>query len=291
MAAYGAGGDRPGDLIRRLLRDGSVVVLTGAGLSTSSGIPDYRGRDGQWKRAKPIDHRDFLRSESMRRRYWARSFVGWPTIDLASPSRGHHALAELERQGHIVRIITQNVDGLHQKAGSRSVLELHGGLERVICLSCRRIFRRASVQTWMSEANPDFMSDAVLVAPDGDAQIAERFDTDFRMPACPDCGGMLKPDVVFFGDSVPKDRVTAGMDAIDAARGLLVVGSSLMVRSGFRFAEHAHRLGKPLMAVNLGRTRADDLFYTKAQRDCDEFLQLLLPQGARSRQDSVDSIP
>jgi NAD-dependent SIR2 family protein deacetylase len=189
-------------------------------------------------------------------------------------------LAELERLGRIALIITQNVDGLHQKAGSRSVLELHGGLERVICLSCPRTFRRASVQTWMSEANPDFTSDAVLVAPDGDAQVAEKFHTEFRPPACPACGGMLKPDVVFFGDSAPRDRVKAGMDAIDASRGLLVVGSSLMVYSGFRFADHAHRRGKPVMAINLGKTRADDLLCAKVQKNCDEFLHMLRTQGS-----------
>jgi len=280
MPASGTESDRAGDLIRRLFEDGSVVVLTGAGLSTSSGIPDYRDGDGQWKRGKPIDHHDFLRSESTRRRYWARSFVGWPTIGLATPSRGHHALAQLERLGRIVLIITQNVDGLHQRAGSRSVLELHGGLERVICLYCHRTFQRASVQTWMSEANPAFTSDAALVAPDGDAQIAERFHADFRIPACPSCGGMLKPDVVFFGDSVPKDRVKAGMDAIVAARGLVVVGSSLMVYSGFRFADHANRLGKPVMAINLGKTRADRLLCAKVQEDCDEFLHMLQMEGA-----------
>jgi len=275
MAEFAVELDPAGDLIRRFFEDGSVVVLTGAGLSTSSGIPDYRDGDGQWKRAKPLDHHDFLRSESTRRRYWARSFVGWPTIALASPSRGHLALAQLERLGRIALIITQNVDGLHQKAGARCVLELHGGLERVICLYCHRTFQRACVQAWMREANPVFTSDAALVAPDGDAQVAERFHADFRIPACPSCGGMLKPDVVFFGDSVPRDRVKAGMDAIAAARGLVVVGSSLMVYSGFRFAEHAHRLGKPVMAINLGRTRADRLLYAKVQEDCDQFLHTL----------------
>jgi NAD-dependent SIR2 family protein deacetylase len=280
MAAFGTEIDRAGDLIRRLFEDGSVVVLAGAGLSTSSGIPDYRDGDGQWKGARPVDHHDFLRSESTRRRYWARSFVGWPIVGLATPGRGHRALARLEHLGRIALIITQNVDGLHQKAGSRCVLELHGGLERVICLYCHRTFQRACVQTWMSEANPGFTSDVAPVGPDGDAQVAERFHADFRIPACPSCGGMLKPDVVFFGDSVPKDRVKAGMDAIAAAHGLLVVGSSLMVYSGFRFAEHAHRLGKPVMAINLGKTRADCLLYAKVQDDCDEFLHTLQMEAA-----------
>jgi NAD-dependent SIR2 family protein deacetylase len=290
MAPFGTEIDRAGDLIRRLFDDGSVVVLTGAGLSTASGIPDYRDGDGQWKRGKPIDHRDFLRSESTRKRYWARSFVGWPTIGLANPSRGHHALAQLERLGRIALIITQNVDGLHQKAGSRCVLELHGGLERVICLDCHRTFPRASVQTWMSEANPVFSADAALVGPDGDAQVADRLHADFRIPACPSCAGILKPDVVFFGDSVPKDRVKAGMDAIAAARGLLIVGSSLMVYSGFRFADHAHRLGKPVMAINRGKTRADCLLYAKVQEDCDEFLHILQVAGDRGGREAGASI-
>lgn len=261
--------------VAALLDQGSVVVLTGAGLSTSSGIPDYRDHDGLWKRSRPIDHKDFLGSESMRRRYWARSFLGWPAVGLALPGRGHRALAQLENRQRIALLITQNVDGLHQKAGSRAVLELHGGLARVLCLACRQTWPRAAVQDWMSAANPDGAGAAASVAPDGDADVAEGLHADFCIPACPDCGGMLKPDVVFFGDSVPRERVNSAMAAIDAARGLLVVGSSLMVYSGFRFVEHAHQRGKPVMAINLGRTRADHLLAAKVQQDCDEFLQRL----------------
>lgn len=267
--------DRRCEQVLRLLDHGSVVVLTGAGLSTSSGIPDYRDHEGQWKRSRPIDHNDFLRSESTRRRYWARSFLGWPTVGQALPGRGHRALAHLESRERIALVITQNVDGLHQKAGSRSVLELHGGLDRVLCLACRQTWPRAAVQEWIRAANPGIADAVATAAPDGDADAAEGFDAGFRIPVCPSCGGALKPDVVFFGDSVPRDRVGAAMAALDAAHGLLVIGSSLMVYSGFRFVEHAHKCGKPVMAINLGKTRADHLLAAKVQEDCDQFLHRL----------------
>jgi len=265
--------DPSGHRIRRLLAQGPVVVLSGAGLSTASGIPDYRDRNGEWKHPRPVQHADFLRSENTRKRYWARSFVGWPTIGLANPSRGHHVLTRFEQLGHISTVVTQNVDGLHQKAGSRSVIELHGGLARVRCLSCQRTASRTSIQDWMMDANPGFAPKAAPVAPDGDAGVSDALHATFRIPACPACGGMLKPDVVFFGDSVPKDRVRTCIEAIDAANGLLVVGSSLMVYSGFRLAEYAHRQGKPVMAINLGKTRADEFLDAKIEADCDEFLQ------------------
>ena len=191
------------------------------------------------------------------------------------PGFREHAPAQLEGRERIDLLITQNVDGLHQKAGSRSVLELHGGLDRVLCLACRRTWSRAAVQDWISAANPGIAGAAAGIAPDGDADLAAGLDVDFRIPECPHCGGLLKPDVVFFGDSVPRERVGAAMAAIDAARGLLVVGSSLMVYSGFRFVLHAHQRGKPVMAINLGKTRADHLLAAKVQQDCDEFLQRL----------------
>lgn len=252
-----------------------MVVLTGAGLSTACGIPDYRDHEGRWKRRQPVDHRDFLGSAEVRRRYWARSFLGWPTIGAARPGAGHHALAALEGRGCISLIVTQNVDGLHQKAGSRKVLELHGAIAEVICLACGQRHARAAVQDWMHGANPGFSAVAAGAAPDGDADAAEGFDAGFVGPDCPACGGMLKPDVVFFGDNVPKARVGAVNTALAEAAGLLVVGSSLMVYSGFRFAEHAHRSGKPVMAINLGKTRADPLLAAKVERDCGEFLHAL----------------
>ncbi len=257
--------------IAQLFDRGPLVVLSGAGLSTSCGIPDYRDRDGRWKRAQPIDHQAFLRSGEMRRRYWRRSFHGWPAIGQAAPGAGHRALTRLEAMGRIGLIVTQNVDCLHQKAGSRAVLELHGGLARVVCLDCGRVHARAEVQDWMAAANPGIAPGPAAIAPDGDADPPDD-SPDFDVPVCPACGGLLKPDVVFFGDSVPRERVRVVTEAIDAAAGLLVVGSSLMVYSGFRFAEHAHRAGRPVIAVNLGRTRADHLLAAKVEQDCDAFL-------------------
>jgi NAD-dependent SIR2 family protein deacetylase len=226
--------------IAHLIERGPLVVLSGAGLSTSCGIPDYRDREGRWKRPQPIDHQSFLRSPEMRRRYWRRSFHGWAVVGQAAPGAGHRALTQLEQSGRIGLIVTQNVDGLHQKAGSRAVLELHGGLARVVCLDCRQIHARTEVQDWIAAANPGIAATSATAAPDGDADLPDDVP-DFAVPACPACGGMLKPDVVFFGDSVPRERVRAVTEAIDGAAGLLVVGSSLMVYSGFRFAEHAHR--------------------------------------------------
>lgn len=264
-----------GELVGRLLEQGSVVVITGAGLSTSSGIPDYRDREGKWKVAQPINHGDFLRKESVRQRYWTRSFLGWPTVALATPGRGHQALAHLERAGRIDLVVTQNVDGLHRKAGSGRVLELHGELAVVICLSCRSRHSRAVVQEWLAAANPDLAAYPAPAAPDGDAHVAADLCAGFCVPACPDCGGTLKPDVVFFGDSVPRERVASAMAAITASAGLLVVGSSLMAYSAFRFIELARREGKPVMAVNLGTTRADGLLDVKVEQDCNAFLDYL----------------
>ena len=270
-AGLRADGRRVSDLFDR----GELVVLTGAGLSTACGIPDYRDRDGRWKHARPIYHQDFLRFASTRRRYWLRSFFGWPVVDRAPPGAGHRALAHFESRGRIALVVTQNVDGLHQKAGSQRVLELHGALGRVVCLACGRRDSRAVVQEWLAAANPGLTGVPPLTAPDGDAEMAEALADGFHVPDCPDCGGLLKPDVVFFGDGVPRPRVAAVMAAIDAAKGLLVIGSSLMVYSGFRFVEHAHRQGKPVMAINQGKTRADHLLEAKVELDCGEFLHAL----------------
>ncbi|MCF8174842.1 MAG: NAD-dependent protein deacetylase [Burkholderiaceae bacterium] len=263
------------DRVRRFLEQGSVVVLTGAGLSTATGIPDYRDREGNWKQAKPIEHQDFLRSANLRQRYWARSFLGWPTVGLALPTAGHRALAYLESLGRVGRVVTQNVDGLQQKAGSHAGLEFHGGLQQVVCLTCRRRHPRSSVQDWMREANPQVAPEPALLALDGDAHAAESACLDFRVPSCPSCAGVLKPDVVFFGDFVPQERVAVAISAIDSAHGMLVVGSSLMVYSGFRFVVHAQRHAKPVLAINLGKTRADAMFAAKIETDCNSFLDRL----------------
>jgi NAD-dependent SIR2 family protein deacetylase len=263
-----------------LLRQGPFVVITGAGISTASGIPAYRDSLGQWQHRKPIQHQAFLQSEAVRRRYWARSFAGWPRIGRAAPNAGHAALAGLERLGVVALVITQNVDGLHQKAGSRSVMDLHGRIDRVRCMACAQSFERAQMQQWLAEANPHVdavQTQAARAAPDGDAHVEEADDERFQVPACPACGGMLKPDVVFFGDNVPRERVAAATQAIEQAAGLLVVGSTLMVYSGFRYADQAHRAGKPLIAINRGVTRADALLTAKIEMDCSDALgQVLL---------------
>ncbi len=257
-------------------------MISGAGLSTASGIPAYRDRHGQWQQSKPIQHQEFLHSESVRRRYWARSCLGWPRIALASPAAGHRALRQMEQRGLLSAIITQNVDGLHQKAGSRAVIELHGGVDRVLCLACSERFPRAAVQQWLTAANPDFAVAEARTAPDGDAHVDASADADFRVPGCPACRGTLKPDVVFFGDSVPSDRVAAATRWIDAAQALLIVGSSLMVYSGFRFAAYAHQRGKPVLAINQGVTRADPLLDLKIEADCGDVLERLLALDMRA---------
>jgi NAD-dependent SIR2 family protein deacetylase len=206
------------------LRVGPLAVISGAGLSTASGIPAYRDRLGQWQHAKPIQHQEFLQSAAVRRRYWVRSLVGWPVVGRAAPTAGHRALSQLQQRGLVTALITQNVDGLHQKAGSREVLELHGGIDRVFCLNCAEKFPRARVQEWLVAANPDFAAAATAPRPDGDAQLPDGADSALVVPDCPSCGGILKPDVVFFGDSVPRDRVATATQAIAATPTLLIVG-------------------------------------------------------------------
>lgn len=256
------------------LRQGPVMALSGAGLSTASGIPAYRDEQGAWKHSSPVMHQEFLKSAARRQRYWARSFIGWPTVGGATPNAGHRALAALQAAGAVGTIVTQNVDGLHQKAGSADVIELHGGIDGVRCLACGLRHSRAAMQDWLEAANPGFVARAAdsQRAPDGDAHVADAHYAEFQVPDCPACAGLLKPDVVFFGDSVPRERVRQATDALSAATALLVVGSSLMVYSGFRFAEQARREGKPILAINRGVTRADALLTLKIEADCAEVL-------------------
>ncbi len=240
-----------------------MFVLTGAGCSTRSGIPDYRDTDGLWKRQKPIEYQPFVRDETARARYWARSMIGWRAFGSASANDAHHALTALERRGRIGLLVTQNVDGLHQAAGSRRVLDLHGRLDRVICLRCRTTQPRERWQAALEALNPQWVHLVAPAAPDGDADL-ERLDfTSFAVPACYRCGGVIKPDVVFFGENVPSWRHTQATAALSGSDALLVVGSSLMVYSGYRYAVAAHRLRIPIAAVNLGRTRADSLLTLK----------------------------
>jgi NAD+-dependent protein deacetylase sirtuin 4 len=243
-----------------LLRDRRVVVLTGAGCSTESGIPDYRGPDTPPRKRPPIQHREFVDHEHVRRRYWARSLLGWPRLAAARPNAGHLALAGLERAGIITGLITQNVDGLHQRAGSRAVVELHGALARVRCLACGARTARDAVQARLRAANPSWNEHArrIEIAPDGDAELADELVAEFRVVACTACGGVLMPDVVFFGGSVPRDTLDAAWQTFDHAEVLLVVGSSLAVFSGYRFVRRAAERAIPVVIINRGPTRGDE---------------------------------
>ncbi|HYW92858.1 MAG TPA: NAD-dependent protein deacetylase [Gammaproteobacteria bacterium] len=246
-----------GRLTAFIERSRRLLVLTGAGCSTESGIPDYRNAEGSWKRRRPIQLQEFLRSDLARRRYWARSTVGWRRVREARPNRAHEALERLHGSGLVRRIITQNVDGLHQKAGAAEVLDLHGRLDRVRCLRCGRLHAREAFQRKLLARNPGWAELAAGTAPDGDADLEGVDFGGFRVPGCGRCGGTLKPDVVFFGENVPRERLRRAMEWMDEADALLVAGSSLMVWSGYRFARAATRARIPLAAVNLGRTRAD----------------------------------
>lgn len=255
-----------------LARTQSLVVLSGAGVSTGSGIPDYRDRNGNWKHAQPIQYGDFLRSSGSRKRYWQRSYLGWRRFSAAQPNTAHHALAALEATGKVDTLITQNVDGLHRRAGSRSVIDLHGDLSQIRCVSCDKAQSRADYQQRLAVANPTWETEVFRYRPDGDAEVAELNQTDFIVPACTECDGVVKPDVVMFGESVPKTRVAEAMAAVDRAEALLVVGSSLTVFSGFRFARAAKAQQKPIAILNLGRTRADELATLKIDADCSPVL-------------------
>jgi len=257
-----------------------LFVLTGAGCSTASGIPDYRDRDGQWKRAPPVTFTAFMQELPTRRRYWARSLVGWRRFGHAQPNATHHALAALERQGRIELLVTQNVDGLHQRAGNANVVDLHGRLDTVRCMACDWRGARHDFQHALVERNPDWLHLDAADAPDGDADLEHQDFASFDVPPCPHCGGIVKPDVVFFGENVPRDRVAAAMDACRSADAMLVVGSSLMVYSGYRFAHAAAQAGKPVAAVTLGRTRADALLALKVDAPCEEALDFMLASAS-----------
>jgi NAD-dependent SIR2 family protein deacetylase len=265
--------DSLGEFIDRYSR---LFVLTGAGCSTASGIPDYRDANGDWKRARPVMLQQFLANESTRQRYWARSLVGWQRMSAARPNDAHRALAILERHGRIEQLVTQNVDGLHQAAGSRNVIDLHGRVDVVRCLRCEERIPRVQVQAELVRRNPRFAELEALAAPDGDADLEATDFSTFDVPPCGMCGGLLKPDVVFFGENVPKERVGRAMDALRRSDALLVVGSSLMVLSGYRFAQAMADIGKPIAAINVGRTRADDLLVLKVTERCADALSFLL---------------
>jgi len=250
-----------------LLSFDRVFVLTGAGCSTASGIPDYRDADGQWKRTPPVTYQAFTGDPLTNARYWARSFVGWPRMAQSQPNAAHRTLAAWQG-GRLSQLLTQNVDGLHERAGSRDVIDLHGRIDQVVCLQCRALSARAALQERLHAANPDWHGLEAATAPDGDADLEGLDFSRFRVPPCDVCGGMLKPDVVFFGENVPRERYERALAALDASEALLVVGSSLMVYSGFRFARIAHEAGKPIALLNRGQTRADALADLKLDADC-----------------------
>ncbi|GAB3658738.1 NAD-dependent protein deacetylase [Actinocorallia lasiicapitis] len=242
-----------------LVSGGGVVVLSGAGLSTESGIPDYRGPTGRARNAEPMTYQRFTGSAEARRRYWARSQVGWRHLARAAPNGGHRAVAELERRGLVHGVITQNVDGLHQAAGAAQVIELHGALDRVVCLGCRERTARDALDLRLREANPGWDALTTAIRPDGDAALPDEAVQGFTVVDCLACGGLLKPDVIFFGENVPGPRVDRCFALTASARLLLVLGSSLTVRSGYRFVERAAALRIPVAIVNQGETRADAL--------------------------------
>ena len=255
--------------LKARLASGGVFVLTGAGVSTASGIPAYRDEVGAWKGRQPIQYREFVGSEAVRRRYWARSLIGYPVMSGAAPNAAHVALRDLEAQGALSLLVTQNVDGLHRRAGSERVVDLHGRLDQVRCLGCEALTERSALQSELLARNPAFAraGEHATMKPDGDAELTDVDYASFEVVPCAACGGMLKPHVVFFGENVPKERVQQAMSALEGSRLLLIVGSSLMVFSGFRFARAAARLGVPIAIVNRGITRADELSAIKVEGD------------------------
>jgi NAD-dependent SIR2 family protein deacetylase len=269
---------QPLDALADLVAGGDVVVLSGAGLSTDSGIPDYRGATGRLRRHTPMTYQTFTRDPRGRHRYWARSFVGWQQIRAARPNAGHRAVADLQAAGLVGGIVTQNVDGLHQAGGAQDVVELHGGLDRTVCLGCGDVAGRGELDERLQAANPHFGPRVDEVNPDGDAELPDEVLDGFVMVGCLACGGgPLKPDVVFFGETVPRDRVDHCFELVDDAGSLLVLGSSLTVMSGYRFVLRAAKFGIPVAIVTAGPTRGD----AKADIRVDAPLGDVLPELTR----------
>ena len=257
----------PDDRLRRWIASHRrVFALSGAGCSTASGIPDYRNDEGEWKRRPPVMIQAFRTQDAIYRRYWARAYAGWPRFTAAAPNAAHRALAAWEAAGTLVQLVTQNVDRLHQRAGSRAVIDLHGRLDVVVCLGCGDRTSRAGLQEKMAAANPVWRAEAAT-APDGDADIDAAGIESFAAPRCERCAGLLKPDVVFFGENVPPDVYAHACERLAGADALLVAGSSLMVYSGFRFVRLAHEAGLPIAIVNRGRTRGDEWAELKVEAD------------------------
>ena len=261
-------------LVDKLLTTRKWLVLTGAGVSASSGVPTYRDKNGVWQRKPPVTHQQFMQDYQSRQRFWSRNMVGWRFMSQAQPNHAHRALVALEHSNALTHIVTQNVDGLHQRAGSRRVLDLHGRVDSVSCMSCSTVFTRNSIQKWLDQKNPHFINISGHIGPDGDADIDDLDYSNLNIPDCEHCGGILKPDAVFFGASIPKARLTEAEGHMQRAAGLLVIGSSLTVFSGYRFCLWAQQQGKPIVILNEGSTRADQLATIKYSGPCAPVLQL-----------------
>ncbi len=270
------------DTLLQAMADDKFLRLTGAGISTPSGIPDYRDSDGVRRGRQPMMYQEFLAAPESRRRYWARAMLGWPRVRQARPNAAHEALATLQQRGRISALITQNVDTLHDQAGSHDVIELHGSLHRVLCLDCGQRSERDAIQRQMEAHNPYLSGVDAVQAPDGDTLLDPAFEARFQVPRCPHCAGeRMKPDVVFFGENVAQPTAARALAAAENVAGLLVVGSSLMAYSAFRLCRVIAERGKPLMAINLGKTRADDLLDLKIEGSCEELLPWLVEELGR----------
>ncbi len=256
-----------------------LFVITGAGISRGSGIQTYRDEAGKWKSNSPIQHSEFLTKETARKRYWARSYIGWPNVASAKPNNGHKSLNILESKGFVSTLVTQNVDRLHQKAGHKRVTDLHGRLDQVVCMDCGLLFSRHEIQTWLMKNNPYIVpmkASKNSLRPDGDAEVSEAHVEKLKVPKCPQCKGLLKPNVVFYGSTVNKEIVNYLFERLRKAKALLIVGSSLMVYSSFRFCKYAKENHIPIACINQGLTRGDDLFSLKIDGDCSEVLNQLI---------------
>ncbi|PQZ84298.1 MULTISPECIES: NAD-dependent protein deacetylase [Pseudomonas] len=265
------------DTLHRAMAERRFLVLTGAGISTSSGIPDYRDSEGVRRGKPPMMYQEFLATPQARRRYWARAMLGWPRVRIAQPNQAHRALATLQQRGRISGLVTQNVDTLHDQAGSHDVIELHGSLHRVLCLDCQQRSERDAIQRLMEQQNPYLAGVDAVQAPDGDTLLDPAFEERFQVPHCPHCNGQrLKPDVVFFGENVAPHTAAKAMAAVEQADGLLVVGSSLMAYSAFRLCKAMVEQGKAVIAINLGKTRGDELLQVKIEASCERLLPLLV---------------
>lgn len=262
--------------LETILASAPLLVLTGAGISVGAGIPTYRDERGVWLRSDPIKHQEFIGDSRQRQRYWGRSTIGWPAVRDAVPSPAHLALAALERLGLIEQLVTQNVDRLHQRAGSEKVIDLHGRMDQVLCLGCGDQQPRDALQACLLALNPGLNRTASAARPDGDADLSEHDVDAVVVPDCTRCGGMLMPDVVFFGGSIPPTRVSAGEAALTRAGALVVVGSSLQVYSGYRFCRWAERAGKPIYLINPGQSRADSMAAARFELDANHAMEALL---------------